>query len=57
MTEDQIERIVEREMDKLDQQLTKGMLTNEEYEDEVRELDNWARDEYRQSRARQYREW
>lgn len=62
MTEDQIERIVERQMDKLDQQLTKGMLTNEEYEDEVRELDNWARDEYRQSlggvlQIRQYREW
>jgi hypothetical protein len=57
MTEDKIERIVELEMDKLDQQLTKGILTNEEYEDEVRELDNWARDEYRHSRVRQYREW
>lgn len=57
MTEDQIERIVERQMDKLDLQYTKGMLTNEEYEAEVRELDNWANDEYRQSRARQYREW
>lgn len=57
MTEDQIERIVERQMDKLDLQLTKGMLTNEEYEAEIQELDNWARDEYRQSRARQYREW
>ena len=57
MTEDQIERIVERQMDKLDLQLTKGMLTNEEYEAEIRELDNWANDAYRQSRARQYREW
>ena len=57
MTEDQIERIVERAMDKLDRMLTKGILTNEEYEAEIQELDNWARDEYRQSRARQYREW
>jgi len=57
MTEDQIERIVERAMDKLDLQYTKGMLTNEEYEVEIRELDNWANDQYRQSRARQYREW
>lgn len=57
MTEDQIERIVEREMDKLDRQLTKGMITNEEYEDEVNELDNWARDAYKDSRTRQYREW
>lgn len=57
MTEDQIERIVEREMDKLDRQLTKGIITNEEYEDEVNELDNWARDVYKDSRTRQYREW
>lgn len=57
MTEDQIERVVERQMDKLDRMLTKGILTNEEYEDEVRELDNWANDAYRQSRARQYEEW
>ncbi len=57
MTEDKIERIVEREMDKLDQQLTKGILTNEEYEDEVRELDNWAIWAHNMSRVRQYREW
>lgn len=55
--EEYIERIVERQMDKLDLQYTKGMLTNEEYEAEIRELDIWANDEYRQSRTRQYREW
>ena len=57
INEEYIERIVERQMDKLDLQYTKGMLTNEEYEAEIRELDNWANDEYRKSRARQYREW
>jgi len=57
MTEDQIERIAERQMDQLDQQLLKGILTNEEYNQEVLELDRWVRDELRLSRARQYREW
>lgn len=57
MTEDQIERIYERQMDKLDLQYTKGMLTNEEYNAEIAELDRWCNDEYRQARARQYREW
>lgn len=57
MTEDQIERIYERQMDKLDQLLTKGMMTNEEYEFEVAELDKWAMDMERKYRARQYREW
>lgn len=57
MTEDQIERIVEREMDKLDRLLTNGLMTNEEYETEVAELDNWAMDMERKYRNRQYREW
>ena len=57
MTEDQIERIAERWMDNLDRQLTKGMITQEEYEAEVKQLDEWCKDEYRQARSRQYREW
>lgn len=57
MTEDQIERIVERWMDNLDRQLTKGLMTSEEYEQEVKELDKWAMDMERNYRARQYREW
>jgi hypothetical protein len=57
MTEDQIERIVERWMTNLDRQLTKGMITQEEYEQEVKELDKWAMDMERNYRARQYREW
>lgn len=57
MTEDQIERIAERQMDNLDQQLLKGILTNEEYNQETLEIERWVRDELRLSRARQYREW
>lgn len=54
---DQIERIAERQMDNLDQQLLKGILTNEEYNQETLEIERWVRDELRLSRARQYREW
>jgi hypothetical protein len=57
MTEDQIERIVDRQMDKLDLQYTKGMLSEDEYNQEVLELDQWANDQYRLARTRQYREW
>jgi hypothetical protein len=56
-SEDQIERIAERQMDNLDQQLLKGILTNEEYNQETLEIERWVRDELRLSRARQYREW
>jgi uncharacterized membrane protein len=57
MTEDQIERIVDRQMDKLDLQYTKGMISEDEYNQEVLELDQWANDQYRLARTRQYREW
>lgn len=57
MTEDQIERIVERTMDNLDRQLTKGFMTQEQYDEEVSELDKWATDMERKYRNRQYREW
>lgn len=57
MTEDQIERIYERQMDKLDRLLTKGFMTQEQYDEEVAELDNWATDMERKYRNRQYREW
>lgn len=50
MTEEQIERRAEREMDRLDKQLLSGALTQAEYDEEVRELDRWAREEYRAAR-------
>lgn len=47
MTEDQIEHIAEREMDRLDKQLLNGSLTQDEYLQEVKALDAWVREEYK----------
>lgn len=44
MTEIQIERIVEQEMDRLDRNLMFGRITQEEYNLEVKELDAWSRE-------------
>lgn len=52
MTEDQIDRIYERHMNNLDRQLTKGFMTQEQYDEEVAELNKWAMD-----MERKYREW
>lgn len=51
MTEAQIERIVEREMDKLDRLLLAGQLSYEDYDFEITELEKWAREEYRANRG------
>lgn len=45
-TEEAIERIVERTMNQLDKLLLTNQLSQEEYDEEVRELDRWARDTY-----------
>ena len=50
MTIDHIERIAERCMDLFDKQLTTNVMTQSEYDEEVRELEKWARDMYRASR-------
>ena len=42
MTEDRIERIVEREMDKLDKLFLNGGISIERYDEEVAFLDRWA---------------
>ena len=47
MTEDQIERRVERRVDILDSALMSGRLTQAEYDDEMKRLHNWADDQYR----------
>jgi phage-related minor tail protein len=47
MTEDQIERKAERHMDQLDQQLLTGSITQEEYDEETREIEKWVQDELR----------
>jgi hypothetical protein len=46
MTEDQIERIVERATDKLDADLMSGKLTQATYDAEVVALDKWAGQQY-----------
>lgn len=44
--EEAIERIVERSMNLLDKQLRTNVLTQDEYDQEVRDLDAWAKDMY-----------
>lgn len=45
-SEEAIERIVERSMNILDKQLLTNQLTQDQYEEEVSELDAWAREQY-----------
>lgn len=47
MTEDQIERAVERRMDVLDRHLMSGELSSERYTLAVCELDEWAAEQLR----------
>lgn len=42
MTEDQIERTVERVMDALDARFLKGEISEEQYSSEIEALDLWA---------------
>ena len=42
MTFDAIERIAEKEMDRLDKELLNGALTQEEYDTEVKALEDWC---------------
>lgn len=42
MTEDQIERMVERMYDSLDKKYMKGELTEEEYRVECQKINDWA---------------
>jgi len=47
MTEDQIERRVERIMDTLDARLMSGSLSQSDYDQEVKRLHDWAEEQYR----------
>ena len=47
MTEEQIERRVERRMDTLDNRLMRGEYTQREYDDEVTKLNLWSLAEFR----------
>lgn len=41
-----IERIAELEMDRLDKALLNGMLSDDEYDVEVKEIDIWVKESY-----------
>jgi hypothetical protein len=41
-----IERIVELEYDQLDKQLTNGLIDQDQYHEEAKEIDRWAREMY-----------
>lgn len=47
LTEQQIEELAERHMDKLDRKLMRGEITQSEYEREVFILDKWAAHQYK----------
>ena len=42
VNEGQIERFAEREMDNLDALLLKGSISQDQYDQEVRDLDRWV---------------
>jgi hypothetical protein len=51
MTENQIEIIVERSIDKLDARLMQSKITQSEYDYEVSIIDKWATQQYEHSKA------
>ena len=52
--EDKIERIYEMEMNILDKKFLAHALTVEQYEEEVKSLDRWAKEEYQDMVLRYY---
>lgn len=52
LTEDQIERAVEREMNMLDRLLMSNAMTQKQYNQEVKDLDHWAKEKYKYTRNR-----
>lgn len=46
MTEDQIERRIEARVDLLDSLLMSGRLTQAEYDEEIKRLNDWAEEQY-----------
>jgi len=47
LTEDQIENLVEKAIDRLDHQLLTGKITPKEYENEVSIVDKWSIQQYK----------
>lgn len=46
LSENQIETLVERQIDKLDKNLLSGALTQSEYDHEIMIVDKWASQQY-----------
>ena len=46
MTEEQIERRVEKMVDHLDRVFLSGAMSQADYDEEMRSLDEWAREQY-----------
>jgi hypothetical protein len=51
MTDNQIEIIVERAIDKLDARLMQSKISQSEYDSEVSIIDKWATQQYEHSKA------
>jgi len=49
MTENEIEKIYERTMDKLDHELMNALIAEDEYDQQVAELDTWVDEMYREA--------
>lgn len=47
LTEDQIERKVERMIDALDKSFMNGELTQDAYDKEMKSIDDWAQEQYK----------
>jgi hypothetical protein len=47
VTEDHIERLVEKQTDSLDAQLMKGTLSQKDYDKAMRDLSEWAAYQYK----------
>ena len=48
MTEEQIERRVEKQTDRIDRYFMNGDITREEYDERIKELSQWAEKQYNQ---------
>ncbi|GEM_PF-5904098 len=51
LTEEQIERMVERQIDRLDRHLLSNQITQEQYDRDIVALDKWSSQQYQYSKS------
>lgn len=51
LTEEQIERMVERQIDRLDRHLLSNQITQEQYDRDIVALDKWSSQQYEHSKS------